>query len=582
MIYTISSNHSTFKTIDFTTGFNVILADRTKEATKQDSRNGLGKSTLIEVIHFCLGSDKGETLKKSQLDDWSFTLKLDLAGKVYSVTRNTNSSSRLIIDGDYSTWPIKPKFDNKTGKNIISNNDWKKVLGELMFGIPVIGESKYHPTFRSLISYFARKNGQSGGFLNPFQQCKEQKTWDIQVNNAYLLGLGWDFGSKWQVLKDRTKVLNQLKQEAASGLMPAMGGSIGDLEAHKIRLVDQVEQERVQLDNFKVHPQYSQLEEKANSITVNIHELMNENISDKRLVEYYEGSIKEERIDNDSKKITQLYEEAGLVLPDLVTKQLSEVLEFHKNIIINRKSFLQLEIDKLKQNIVRREKEKTVLTSERAELLETLKVYGALDEWTRLQNIHQTNVAKLKDVSLKLENLKAFVQGKSAVTVEQELLFQQAETDLNERKFQKETAILTFNSYSKELYATSGNLSIDIEKTGYKFNVSIERAGSHGIENMKIFCYDLMLAKLWATKRVNQMFLIHDSILFADVDERQKALALELAAAESKKSGFQYICMMNSDYVPREDFRSSFDFGKYVRKTFTDATDDGGLLGQRF
>lgn len=86
MIYSIKSNKLSFKKIEFKPGFNVILAERTKESTKKDSRNGLGKSTLIEVIHFCLGASKGETLSKKEMEGWSFTVDLDLAGKRYSVT----------------------------------------------------------------------------------------------------------------------------------------------------------------------------------------------------------------------------------------------------------------------------------------------------------------------------------------------------------------------------------------------------------------------------------------------------------------------------------------------------------------
>ena len=147
---------------------------------------------------------------------------------------------------------------------------------------------------------------------------------------------------------------------------------------------------------------------------------------------------------------------------------------------------------------------------------------------------------------------------------------------------QKEKAILLFNSNSQALYKAPGTLSIDVRKTGLKFDVSIERSGSHGIGNMKIFCYDLMLAQIWAEKEVKPAFLIHDSIIFADVDERQKALALELAAKESARLNFQYICTMNSDAIPTNDFSADFKFDDYVRRTFTDATEDGGLLGIRF
>ena len=79
MLYSIKSDRPSFKTVEFKPGYNVILAERTKEATKKDSRNGLGKSTLLEIIHFCLGAQKGETLSKPQMDDWTFILELDLA-----------------------------------------------------------------------------------------------------------------------------------------------------------------------------------------------------------------------------------------------------------------------------------------------------------------------------------------------------------------------------------------------------------------------------------------------------------------------------------------------------------------------
>ena len=582
MIHSIKCDKSSFQTIVFNPGFNVVVAERTKEATKKDSRNGLGKSTSIEIIHFCLGGNKGETLNKPQLDDWTFTMDIDLGGKKYLVTRNTKNTNKITIEGDCLDWVIKPTTDKKTGTQIISRNDWKKILGILTFDLqPIYDDYKYIPTFRSLISYFVRKNGQSGAFLNPFQQYKAQLEWDQQVNNSFLLGLGWEYASKWQVLKDRVKVLTQIKQEVTVGLISHMMGNIGELESLKIRLEAQVNQEKGNLDDFKVHPQYHQIEENANRLTKAIHEYVNQNIDDKRLLEHYESSLKEE-VDAQPEKVTKIYEEAGLVLPNNVTKKINEVLSFHKRVVLNRKEFLSSEIERLKQKIVQREEQTKVFSSKRVELMLTLRSHGALQEYTQLQSNHQSTVAQLKDVSNRLENLKKFEQGRSSINVEHELLLQQAKNDLNERKSQQEEAVLTFNSYSNAMYSAPGTLSINISKTGFKFDVNIERSGSQGIGNMKIFCYDLMLAKLWVKKAKSKIFLIHDSIIFDGVDERQKARALQLAKSESEKEGFQYICTMNSDAIPRNDFDKDFDFDKYVVKTFTDEKEEGSLLGIRF
>jgi uncharacterized protein YydD (DUF2326 family) len=582
MIHSITSDNQSFKRIDFQKGFNVILAERTKDSTKKDSRNGLGKSTLIEIIHFCLGANKGETLGKKELDGWNFTLDLDIGDKRFHVTRNTSDTNKIVIEGDYSDWPIKPDLDDKTGRAIIAVRNWNKLLGMLMFGLQgEYDEFKYVPTFRSLISYFMRRDGQRGAFLNPFQQYKSQKEWDIQVNNAFMLGLGWEYASKWQVLKDRETVLAQIKQEAQAGLLVNIMGSIGELEATKIRVEAQVKQEDEHLKSFKVHPQYSKIELEANELTEKIHKLVNDNMNDKRLLEHYEASLKGE-VEANPEAVTKIYEEAGLVLPNLVTKRLDDVLAFHKQVVVNRKEFLKTEMERIKGEIAKREQQKQELSGKRADLMQVLREHGALEEYTQLQNNHQKSVAELKDLSIRIENLKKFEQGKSSITVEQELLRQQATTDLSERKIQKEKAVLLFNSNSQALYNAPGNLSIDVSKTGFKYGVTIERSGSHGIGNMKIFCYDLVLAQIWAGKSPTPGMLVHDSIIFADVDERQKALALELAAKEAERLGFQYICTMNSDSIPRSDFSSEFNFDKYIRKTFTDATDDGGILGIRF
>lgn len=584
MIHSISSNHPSFKKVIFKDGFNVILADRTKEATVKDSRNGLGKSTLIEIINFCLGGNKGETLKKKQMNNWVFTLELDLAGKKYSAARNTSNPSNIIVEGDCSDWPTKPEYDNKIKQQRFSCRDWTNILGKLYFNFSPKGNDdiKYRPTFRNLISYFLRKDGKSGAFLDPFKSHANQQSWDMQVNNAFLLGLGWEFASKLQILKDREKLLRQINEEAKSGLLSNMIGSMGEMEAAKIRLEAQVKAEKEQLANFKVHPQYRQLENDANDLTKQIHELVNTNVNEKRSLECYEASLQEEA-EVELNIVRKIYQEAGIAFPETTTKKIDDVLLFHKQIVKNRRDFLYIEISRLKNSITQREADKQSLVSQRADLMSVLEEHRALDEYEKLNSRHQKTVAGLNDLIVRIENLKKFERGRNDINIDQSLLYQQAIADLNERKIQKEKAILLFNDNSEYLYKAPGTLSIDLDKkNGFKFRVNIERSGSHGVNNMKIFCYDLTLAQLWAQKTSTTFCLIHDSILFADVDERQKALALELAASESKKNGFQYICAINSDSIPRNDFSKDFNFDEYVRLTLTDATENGGILGIRF
>ena len=151
-----------------------------------------------------------------------------------------------------------------------------------------------------------------------------------------------------------------------------------------------------------------------------------------------------------------------------------------------------------------------------------------------------------------------------------------------EKRIVREKAIELFNTNSQALYDAPGNLILDIAGTGFKFDVEIIRSGSQGVDNMKVFCYDLMLAQLWVAKHRSPKLLVHDSSVFDGVDERQTALALELAQREAEKNGFQYICALNSDTLPTDDFSQTFDLGRFVRLRLTDESEEGGLLGIRF
>lgn len=99
---------------------------------------------------------------------------------------------------------------------------------------------------------------------------------------------------------------------------------------------------------------------------------------------------------------------------------------------------------------------------------------------------------------------------------------------------------------------------------------------------MKIFCYDLMLISFARQRGLGIDFLIYDSTIFDGVDTRQQAHALELAATMSAKFGFQYICCLNTDMLPVNDFSEGFDFESLVRLRLTDTDPSGSLLGFRY
>jgi uncharacterized protein YydD (DUF2326 family) len=583
MIRAIRCNHTSFKTVEFRPGFNVVLADRTEESGSKDSRNGLGKSTLIEIIHFCLGStlQKAKGLDSRNLRGWAFSLELTLSNQVITVTRNTADQSKVVIEGDTTSWPIQP--EEKEGQRVLSLIHWKAILGNLLFGLPSDNEDKkFQPTFRGLISYFIRRGRDA--FSTPFEHHRKQLDWDKQVNNAFLLGLAWEDARDLQLLKDKKKLLDdikKLKKDTDTGVAIGIFGSLGELEALKVQVESQLRERKQTLSNFRVAPQYHELEANANRLTAEIHEATNNNIADQKILEFYQSSLEAEN-EPSPDDVTHIYESVGIELPGLVVRRLEEVEIFHRRLIENRRDFLSTEIERIRRDVSSRERLIREKTEQRASLLEVLQTHGALEEYTRLQELYLEIVSNLNEINKRIEELNKFEEGKSALKIEKERLLQRARRDYQERRVQAEKARDLFNTNSRFLYDAPGRLIINVGDNGFQFNVEISRDGSEGIDNMKIFCYDLMLAQLWSERDPSPRILIHDSTIFDGVDERQVRLALELVDSESRKCGFQYICTLNSDSVPYSEFAADFDFNSFVRLRLTDESDESGLLGIPF
>lgn len=581
MIKAVRANRKGFHTALLQPGVNLILADRSTSAGDKDTTNALGKSTLIEIIDFCLASNSspGKGLRIEALQGWAFTLELSLSGREVAVTRATNTPGFFAIEGATEDWPIRPT-PNKEGVPGLDAKKWRAVLAWALFGLSDLSaESGYKPSARSLLSYFVRN--QTAAYNIPFKHFDNQKTWDIQVHNAFLLGLNWEKAATWQQLKDQKNALDALKQAIKTGAVDGELASLGELEAERLRLATQLEREREALSNFRVLPQYREIESQTNLLTSEIHGLVNANIVDKRRLDRYRDSLVSEDAPTED-RLEALYGEAGIALPGAVKKTLADARAFNAKIITNRREFIAGEIAALEAAVSERETDIATLTDRRANYLSALAGQGALEELTQLQELHAATRLKVDELTNRIAQLRQMTTKADTIKVETVELKRATTLDYEERRALWSQALSLFSEFSENLYKSSGRLVIDIDDTGYKFDVEIAGSPSEGISKMKIFCYDLMLISFARQRGLGIDFLIHDSTIFDGVDPRQRAHALELAAAMASKHDFQYICTLNTDMVPVGDFTSGFDYESLVRLRLTDTDPTGSLLGFRY
>jgi uncharacterized protein YydD (DUF2326 family) len=570
----------------FREGYNIILADRrsqTDEDDRKKTRNGAGKSTLVEIIHFCLGArvERGSIFKSKELEGWSFILEFSVGGLDFEIERCVDAPNKIILH----RFPPQLGWDAKTDRDSrlrhVALATFNDEMRALFFGLPKIGPD-HAPSFRELISYYARRN--IDGYRDAFEFWKNQPVHSRQACNAYFLGLNMEFASKFQKLREEAKNIDDYRKAVASGVVGAVVLDVGKLETEVINRKADAEHMRKQLESFRVHPQYNEIADEANDLTEQIHQASNTLVLRQQFLSRYEQSMEEEVADVSTDELQRVYEEAGVVFPDGVKVRLGEVVNFHKALLSNRRDYLQSEIARLRGEIAYLRENIEKLTEARAKSLQILESHGALEEYAKLQERYSKLVQLHEDAQKRKEAAMQIEERKSKNKIETQELLLLARRDYAERISARERAVSLFREYTEFLYQEPGILTIEIKDTGYNFGVEIRSAKSQGVNYMKVFCYDMLIAELGASRNCHPDFLVHDSTIFDGVDERQIALALTLASRKCEKVGFQYICLMNSDTIPKREFDGRFmaTFEDSVVLRLDDSTDTGGLLGIRF
>jgi uncharacterized protein YydD (DUF2326 family) len=587
MIHSLSSDLPSFKTLSFAPGLNILLAEKSAGATDRQSRNGAGKTSFVELINFLFASKPSpdSIFRSAELGAFTFSCTVDIADKPVRVARSGTKPSRICVEGDTARWPIPPSADRKTGEMVLSNENWRANLGTLLFGLPLVegdeADERFAPSFRSLFGYFARRQN-SGGFQSPGQQSSKQQPWDQQVAMSFLLGLDASIPQRFQEVRMRERAMTELRKAAKEGSLGRYFGTAADLRTRLTVAEARSRRLREQVTTFNVVPEYSGLEREASSTTRDISTINDENTADRELILQLQAALESEQPPS-TESLHRLYREAGVVLPQSVSRRFEEVQEFHKSIVQNRRSHLSAEVRSAEERVRSRDRVREQMDVRRRQVMEILQSGGALEHYSRLQEEVGRTEADVEGLRQRLLVAEEIESTKAELDIERAGLLKLLQDDHHERAEVIREAILVFEDLSNALYEKAGSLTVSAKHNGPEVDVRIDAQRSKGITNMQIFCFDLMLADLATRRGIGPGFLLHDSHLFDGVDERQVAKALQLGADHAAEVGFQYIVTMNSDALPKDGFREGFDISAYLLKTrLTDATETGGLFGVRF
>lgn len=575
MILGLSSTLPSFKPLAFNKGLNILVAERDKKSSARDTRNGTGKTSMIELIHYLLAEkrNKNDDFHKPELAEHSFSGVFTADGAEISISKS-----------------VGPKRDSLAlGSEPISASDLRKKLALSWFQLGSdITAQAYSPTFGALFAYSVRKE-RNGGFASPTLNSSKQLGWDMQVNLAYLLGLDWSLPQKLQKTKDDKKQADALSKMLRSGYLADGQLDLVKMQTRVDLLDGEIDSKRKEVVSATVVNGYRTHETEANRLAQLIKELNEANLRDLDLRDEMDRALGEVE-DVDLADVEDLYREVGVFFGNQVKKRFNQVKSFHVQVAANRKAHLSKEREQALERLADRKVDIDRLQSDLAERTEILRSGVAIErlsllqsELTRLES-ERTNlkmqIPKLRDVSENQKKLKRKIDG----------LLDLIEADVLARDEPRKLAVSTFGGISQFLYNEPGQLVMNrsAKEAGLVIETDIAGKKSGGKNHMQVFCFDWTVAEVAQHYGRSPGFIVHDSHIFDGVDGRQIGLALKLAQMKCEALGVQYIVAMNSDDLQKIkaeeeiDGKEIFDPTPNILPVGLSDKEGGGLFGIKF
>lgn len=564
-LLSLSANKASFHPVIFKDGVNIIVGKQVAPLNENDGNtyNGVGKSLILHLIHFCLGSKKIDSLGM-HLPGWEFTLRFKIDEKEYYATRSTEKQNVIDFSGEeYTVTKMRLK------------------MLELCFGMI---ESPANMTWTTLFSRFIRRYRSCYATFDTF--VLKESDYSKILNNCYLLGIDTDLIIRKKELRDKQSLANTTEKAIKKDPLFKqyyLGKSDATLDAADLEYrIKELEKE---ISEFKVSNNYHELEKEADEKSFEKKTLENNRILISNYIKNIEDSLKETS-EVKEEKLIKIYEAAQVEIPEMVKKKLDEVLKFHNDLLLSRNTRLRKELNKQRNELKDIDDQIEILGKRMDELLSFLDSYGALEEYVALTK--QLNVLnnELNRIQEYQKILKAYKDNDLQIKVE--LIEQDKETEdyiESEREYFRKLQNQYWD-FVKRFYPKKKSGLVISNNSGenmLRFNLDarIEDDSSDGVNEVRMFCFDLLLL---ICKKSKMRFLAHDSRLFANMDPRQRETLFRIVFETCKENNMQYICSINEDaLLSFKSLMTDDEYKQYVidniRLELNDDAPESKLLG---
>ena len=341
----IENDTQIIREILFHKGLNLII-DNTTTTNLQESGNNVGKTTVLRLIDFCLGSDGINVYQ-----DPEFKEKSNTQIETFLKENNVIISLLLVsdIEDDYSQEIIiRRNFHNRKEKiqeingQYYNERDFDSKLKQLIFY-----SNAEKPTFRQIISKNIRyeKNRLTNTLRVLHNTTKFE---EYEALYFFWLGIDTDNANRKQRLQSAKSVeqsiIKRLKKESSiSEIKQAL--SVIDRDIMELNLLK---------GTFNINETYANDLEDLNRIKSEISRISSEinRLSvRKNIILEAKQELEKEFADIDTEQLQNIYKTAKSFIPSMHVK-FEELLAFHNNMLKEKLLFLTEEIPSIDRELL--------------------------------------------------------------------------------------------------------------------------------------------------------------------------------------------------------------------------------------
>lgn len=278
--------------------------------------------------------------------------------------------------------------------------------------------------------------------------------------------------------------------------------------------------------------------------------LENKRVLISNYIKTIEDSFKETARANEE-DVIKIYEFANIEIPEMIKRNIEEVLEFHRKQVLSRTLRLKKELQKQQIALNEIDKKISIVGKRMDELLGYLNSHGALEEYIAITK----QLSDLKSKKNRIHEYQKIIKSYKDIELEIKASFinQDKETDeyLENIKSVTDNLRSVYWEYAKQFYPQKRSGLLIKNNSGentlrYTLDARIEDDSSDGVNEVRLFCFDLLLLMCRKSKI---RFLAHDSRLFANMDPRQREMLFRIIYDVTQNGEFQYICSINEDTI---------------------------------